>query len=322
MAMRTTQFGRWIRRCWIPAISIVWLTHGTPAQAEYGRPWDLSLRLFSEYNDNVPLAADDTDFSGEQKSLGAGFSAAGVYRIIQEYPWEVGVGAGFVQTGYLESNVNDFNFTSIAPRVYGRYLFNLGAMPARAEAAFTFRDDLLDFEQFEQSYIPALSLTVFPIDPLAITAYTRLSIDQFDDDGADPAVTSRDATQYVVGLNGRYVFPGGMQNVGLTGEYRHNDADGDNFTYDSYIVSADFWTHIVGPFSASVSGGYTNEDYTDFTTDPKRTQDNLYGTVTVYMALSHELTLDAYYSYTHMDGSTDAFSLDRSIVGVGLTYRP
>jgi hypothetical protein len=85
MGMRATRFGRWIRRCWIPALSIVGLTYVAPATAEYGRPWDLSLRLFSEYNNNVPLAADATDFTGEQESLGAGFSAAGVYRIIQGF---------------------------------------------------------------------------------------------------------------------------------------------------------------------------------------------------------------------------------------------
>src|SRR5438876_10438701 len=77
MKLRATGGMGWVRRSWIPALGMVWMVGGMPAKAEVGRPWDLSLRVFTEYNDDVPLAADNTAFTGNQESLGAGLAAAG-----------------------------------------------------------------------------------------------------------------------------------------------------------------------------------------------------------------------------------------------------
>jgi hypothetical protein len=301
---------------------MICMAAGSTARAQDDRrPWDLSLRIFTEYNENVPLAADVTGFAGESSSFGAGFSAAGVYRFIQRDPWEFGVGGSFVQTGYLESDVDDFNYTSISPNIYGSYKFMMGSMPAKAQVSLTVRHDWLGGDYFQTSIAPQASLTFIPMPRTAVTVFTGVSFDDFDDDGGNPDVTSRDAQNYRVGVSAKYQFPSGQQSIGGTAEYIKNDADGDNYVFDSWHVSAEFYTVVAGPVSAQLSVGYTNEDYTDFTTNPQREQDNFYATLAIYVALSQQLTLDAYYSYTHMEGSTDEFTLDRSIAGVGLTYR-
>jgi hypothetical protein len=307
---------------WIPIIAILGLLAASTAHAQDDRrPWDLSLRVFTEYNDNVPLAGDAGGFGADENSFGAGFSAAGVYRFVQRAPWEFGVGGAFVQTGYLEEDVNDFNYTSVAPNVYGSYKFMMGAMPSRFDLSLNTRFDWLGGDYFQTSITPQASLMFIPMPRLAVTVYTGVSFDDFDDDTDNPDVLSRDAVQYRIGVSTRYVFPSGQQSIGGLAEYSHNDADGDDYVFDSWRVSANFKTRIFGPVSGEVQVGYTNEDYTEFTTDPQREQDNFFATVALYVALSEQLTLDAYYTFTHMEGSTDEFTLDRSLAGIGLTYR-
>lgn len=305
---------------WYSALLLLPL-FGTATYGEEVRPWELTLQLFSEYDSNVSLAGNTTTFAGSADSLGAGVALAGTYRFVQNDSWEVGAGGRFIQTYYFESDVDNFNLTSLSPSAYVDYFFNLGGLPMTAEAAYSFRQDWLGEMDFENSNDLQFSLQTFPINRLRTRILYGVSFDEFAEDGPNPAVTSRDATQHRVGADATY-FLSENQSIGGTVLYRHNDAEGMNFTFDSWMISAQFNTHIAGPLSGELSGGYSNEDYTRFTTTPQRTQDNLFVCATLYLAISREVMVNAYYSYLHMDGSTDQFTLDRNIVGVGLTYRP
>src|SRR4051794_9295329 len=59
----------------------------------FGRPWDLSLRAFTEFDDNVPLKPDvDPTFPSAPRALGVGVYGNGAYRFYQDDDWTVGAG--------------------------------------------------------------------------------------------------------------------------------------------------------------------------------------------------------------------------------------
>lgn len=318
--MRTTgAFGSHVSGRWV--MLLLPMIGAATALGEEVRPWDLTLQLFSEYDSNVALAGQTTNFAGSADSLGGGFALAGTYRFVQNDTWEIGAGGRFIQTYYFESDVDNFNLTSLSPSAYVNYLFDLGGLPMTAQGAYSFRQDWLGEADFQSSNDLQFSLETFPIQRLRTRVLYGVSFDEFAEDGPNPAVTSRDDTQHRVGADATYYLTD-EQSIGGTVQYRHNDAEGANFTFDSWLVSGQFNTRIVGPLSGELSGGYSNEDYTRFTTTPQRTQDNFFVRATLYLAISREVMVNAYYSYLHMEGSTDQFTLDRNIVGVGLTYRP
>jgi hypothetical protein len=65
--------------------------------APTSRPWDLTIRVFTEYDDNVPLAGVNTSFTGDKGSVRFGTSVSGGYRLIQTKERQAGLGGNFVQ---------------------------------------------------------------------------------------------------------------------------------------------------------------------------------------------------------------------------------
>src|SRR3990172_1671939 len=67
--------------------------------APTSRPWDLAIRVFTEYDDNVPLAGENASFAGDKGSVRFGTSVSGGYRLIQTKKRQAGLGATLFRRG-------------------------------------------------------------------------------------------------------------------------------------------------------------------------------------------------------------------------------
>jgi hypothetical protein len=284
------------------------------------RPWDLSIRLFTEYDSNIPVAARSTDFTGHKEGVDLGAGVSGSYKFIQERQWDLGAGGNIVQVWNTRSGLSDFNLTSLSPRLFGDYFFEAWTKPAQAEMAYQFRSDWLGGSGFEKSHTISWDFGIMPSRNLLTGIYYHLAVENFDDEGDTPSLTSRDAVNHTLGIKGTYSYGYNRPSITLNYQFSHNDADGRNFTFDSHGISARFITPIIIPVKMILDAGYTSQDYTHFTPRPERTQDNQNYGITFLLPVSRNLTADLGYKFAKYKGSESRFEAKKHKVGLGLAY--
>ena len=287
------------------------------------RPWELSLRLFTDYDSNIPLAPRDratAGFSGHKSGIDMGFGVSGSYKFVDAQNWDLGAGGQFVQVWNTRSGLSDFNLTSVSPRLFADYFFAAGTMPGQAQMGYQFKHDWLHGEAFERNHTLSWTLGILPLPRLSTGIYYNLAFEDFDDDGTARRLTSRDATNHAVGLKGTYAWGYNKPAVTVNYQFSHNSAEGRNFTFDAHSISGQFITPIVLPLKLKLEAGYSNEGYTRFTPKPERTQDNQNYGATLLLPLSRNISADLGYTFAKYKGSESRFDATRHRVILGLNY--
>lgn len=321
-----------------------------PGSSEYEptfgerRRWDLSIRAFAGYNDNVPQVPYSTNFfsedPGAKKSGYGGLTIDGNYRLLQTDEYLAGAGLHFDQTFYYKnigpaccsSDPKDYNFMAISQSVFGRYFFALApglrVMPASVGMAYSYRQELPTSLSglIWHTKIHSLNwdLGVDVIRQLKLALNYNLSFLNFN---PTYSTDSRDATAQSVGVSGAYAFQGGLRTITLGYQYGVYDARGRNWQVPgSHGVKASFKTHVVDRLWANLNVSSTWEDYKGFI-DPdipppgrkwQRTEN--YGAQLLYVLTNH-ITVDLYYNYTGWVSNQRKFEANRNNGGMGTTYR-
>jgi hypothetical protein len=331
----------------LPSVSISQV-YQPPGSSEYDptfgerRQWDLSIRAFVGYNDNVPQVPYSTDFfsfdPGAKKSGYGGLTIDGNYRLLQTNDYLLGAGLHFDQTFYgknigptcCSSDPRDYNLTAISPSIFARYFFGLTRrMPASVGMSYSYRQDWLPISPsglIWHTKIHSLKwdLGVDVIRQLKVALGYNLS---FLDFNPTQSTDSRDATAHGVGVSGTYAFQGGLRSITLGYQYGVYDARGRNWDASgSHGVKASFKTHVYGRLWAQFDVSSTWEDYKGFMNPDipppgrkwQRTEN--YGAQLLYVLTKH-ITLDLFYNYTGWVSNQRKFEANRNNGGFGVTYR-
>ena len=259
-------------------------------------------------------------FFGDTESVRFAGQFSGQYRAVNESNWVAGIGLNLAQTFAAESDLNDFDLTAIDPHVFTTPSFSFLGKPANASLDYAFRRDYFAGDGFETSHRLNTNLGIRYNPSLYLGLYYHVVFDDFDVNGAVPATTSRDATQHRIGLYGTYTLRPNRRFLTLGGSYRKNDADGRNFEFDSYGVSARFRTKVKGPVWLSITGAYSSDDYTRFTVTPARDQGIAFVRGVLMWHVTQKLTVDLSYSYTDANSDRSEFEVERNTVAIGATY--
>jgi hypothetical protein len=290
------------------------------ALAKTSRPWDFSLRLLTEFDDNVPLVSDASTFSGDKDSIKFGVVASGSYIIVRNAAWQAGFGGTVMQTVNIDSDVNDYNLTSLSPSFFARYYFDLRGRPAETEMAYTLRADWLGGNRYATSNVLLWDLRFHPRPAIRAGIYYHLFFDDFTLEGTEPVRTSRDADRHALGVKGTYTFSQGLRAITVNYEYGKNNAEGSNFVFSSHKIAGRFTTRLMPPLWLVLDVSFTDQDYTDYTPQPRRTQDNLYYRVMLLLPVSVDLTFDLSFSRSKYNGSQSRFDAERDRLGLGATF--
>lgn len=309
------------------------------------RPWDLSIRIFGGYNDNVPLVPYSTFCRGPfercaKESFYGGFTTIGSYRLIQNREWLAGVELSFDQVFYdknignahSSSDPRDYNLTSLNPSVFGRYFFGFRygswVLPMSVGMTYSYQSEWLPIKG---PLIWHASVHTLKWDLGAdVTRKLQVKIDysvSFEDFNRHNSIEARDATTQSVGLSGTYSFHGGLRQITLGYQYGTSNAESRNFDIEnSHGIKARFRTRVYGPFWLVLDAGTTWEDYKGFIADfippPGREWQRIdeYGAQLLY-AVTRHITFDLFYKYTNWDSNQRQFQAHRNNGGIGLTYR-
>ena len=262
-------------------------------------------------------------------SFAPGVFASGVWRLFENLNWTVGAGGNAFHKQQLDTDVDDFSVSAITPRLFAEFRGWPTNVPTRTGISYDFRRDWLGGDGFSSSHSFNMSLAVRPERELELGSRIIVVVKDFDDDGVEPARTSRDALRSGAQLEGSYDF--GPRSPRVAGAYRYlrGFADGDDFDTEAHRVGASISQAVrlgdlvprLRVVLVRLSGAYEHVDHVHFRGSPQREQDNYEIGFDVTGALSRNLFADIFYSYERNDSNRPEFDTNRNIVGFGITYR-
>ena len=303
----------------ILAAGLAAATAAAPAAADGPRPWDLSLRAFGTYDDNVALTSDATGVGGTEDTFGVGSAVSGVYRLVQTSAWQAGLGGSAFYNRPLSTP--SFRSTGFSPNAFASYRTGIHQMPLRIDGAFSLSRDWVGGDPFSSAFSPNVSATLQATDRLLVSTSLGARFSEFQDDGALPEETSRDGTAYTAGLSGTYQLGAGWPNLTLGYAYAVDNTDGTDFVTEAHQVNARVDMPL--PYAAllSVGGQYARVNYPDFSTSPGRQQDNYQVQTTLTVPVGREVSVDVNHVYNLNTSNIASFDTSRNQVTFGVSYR-
>lgn len=307
-----------------------------------GRPWDLSVRAFVGYNDNVPLVPYISACSKDcaKQSFYGGLSISGNYRLVQNQQWLAGVGLNFDEVAYSHNigaaccttDGQDYNLTAVSPNAFARYFFGLKMggfdriMPSSAGMTYSYRRDWL---QIVGPLIWHTSIHTLQWDvAVDVLRQLRMGLNYsvaFSDLNRAQSFNSRDTTAYLVGLNGTYFFQGGLRSITLDYRLGTTDARGEKFDIPfTNGLKGRFQTRVLGPLWLALDAGSTWDRYRGKTfagVGTRRWQRTEKYRGTLLYSLTQNITMDLFYEYTGWVANQREFEANRNNGGAGVTYR-
>lgn len=293
----------------------------------YERPggprfYEVFLQVAPQLDFNVPEAPDNSNaFSDDESFRFTEYASLGL-RTKQLGNWFLGADFSTYQSQNTKDELRKFNLSTFNISPYVNYTTTILGKPFSPVLRYNFNYALLDYDSYSNSHsISATLNTAFTESTLTVPFY-RITFDDFNDEGFDSALSSRDATNNALGLLQYIFFMERALNVWIGYEYQNNNADGLNFNFNGHRITGGVSTPVYWGIRADLSAEYAREDYPDFQgpRDRETNRGSFFGRITrnikgpIYGAFS--------YSYTNEDSNYSVLEFDRHILtwSVFLSY--
>jgi len=301
--------------------------------------WEIKVRAFAGYDDNVQLVPDEPPFFDPRADTGsafAGISANAVIRFRLGPATDFGVSGRIDHLRYFgkqsitapdfieQDDQADYSLTTAAATAFVEQGFSVGGAPARLGMSYSFRH--------ERAKVEAIGVNAhttagyFQVQPGRATTLRAAASYSWNDYSVDfTGIPTRDRDGGFLALDftlTQRLTPRQTLSVGVG--YIRNDA-GRDWDYHGWRLSAALTTHIAGPVYARAGLAYTDSDYrggfTDIVPGPGRTEQQLLDLgVGAYLYLSPDWVLDVGYRYQDFDANLPQFSGSRQQVTAGITW--
>lgn len=278
------------------------------------RLYQVFLQVAPQLDFNVPEAPDNSNsFSDDESFRFTEYASLGL-RTKQLGNWFFGADFSTYQSQNTKQELREFNLSTFNISPYINYTTTVFGKPFSPIVRYNFNYALLDYDSYSNSHSISASLnTAFTEDTLTIPFY-RITFDDFNDEGFDPSISSRDATNNAVGLLQYFFFMQRALNVWIGYEFQNNNADGLNFNYNGNRITGGVSVPIFWNIRTDLSAEYARDDYSDFQgpRDRETNRGNLFGRITrnikgpIYGAIS--------YNYTKEDSNYSVLEFDRHII--------
>ncbi len=278
------------------------------------RLYQVFLQIAPQLDFNVPESPDNSSsFSDDESFRFTEYASLGI-RTKQLGNWFLGADFSTYQSQNTKEELREFNLSTFDISPYINYTTTVFGKPFSPILRYNFNYALLDYDSYSNSHsISATLNTAFTENTLTVPFY-RLRFDEFNDEGFDSSISSRDATNNAVGLLQYFFFMQRAVNVWVGYEFQKNDADGLNFNYNGHRVTAGVSVPIYWGIRTDLSGEFGRDDYPDFQgpRDRETNRGNFFGRITrnikgpIYGAFS--------YSYTNENSNYSVLEFDRHII--------
>jgi tetratricopeptide (TPR) repeat protein len=302
------------------------------------RRWSVEARAGVFYDTNVsasPLPSSDAISEGirisnnardQVESPGELLALRLEYAWLRQGPWEATVGYSFYQT--INNDVSDFNIQDHLVVLNGFYRGVLGALPYQLGAQYAFDYTLLGGDRFLQRHGGTLFGSLAESSRHLTTAQGRIEWKNYADDPLDPDEV-QDATNGMVGLVHTMFFGGGKHLIRLGYQFDVEAAKGQNFDYiGNRLIAGFMYTFPVWGLRLRYDFDFHRRDYENLNTifpaaapgTVKRKDNEQNHAVRLELPLPHGLTLAAEYLHTISDSNLAAYSFDRDVFTLLLSW--
>ncbi len=228
--------------------------------------------------------------------------------------WVMGAEFSTYQSQHTESDLDDFNVSTLNISPYFNYTSTLLGRPFSPYLRYDFYYVLLGGDSFSNSHIINASFNIGITRNTLTVPFYLLTFYDFDDEGFDPDISSRDAVNNAVGIRQYFFFLQRATNIWFSYEFQRNDADGLNFNYNAHKVGGGFSFPITWGVRTDASAEYGREDYPDFQAVRDRETNRQTYSVRISRNIIARIFGAFSYSYTNEDSNFDVLEYDRHII--------
>ncbi|MBN1669485.1 MAG: tetratricopeptide repeat protein [Kiritimatiellae bacterium] len=286
------------------------------------RRWNVAARIAGEYDDNVPARSKHDEDGGSTDAWRALLSLYLEYRLldqkIEKTPFTLGAAYSVYANWHEDDLYTDYDLVvhsgTVFVRKSGRRL-----LPYNLEIAGSYSDVQLGTEPYSETAEARGELSIQWADWAVAAPRYSMSWKGFEDDTVQPDLYSRDGLDQTIGIDQYFYLFDNRLILGLGYGYRTARTEGGTFDIDSH--NGQMSASVALPLNLRIRTRveYADEDYIEYTPDPRRTDDSW----TVSTSLSRAVCGDwlrAELNHTYVTSqSTLAFAeFDRNVYGASL----
>jgi hypothetical protein len=232
--------------------------------------------------------------------------------------------------GLLEGSTYQAQYPDSAFEGFGLSTYGLGALlqrdttlarlPLVLLARYGYTWVFLDGDAYSGSHTATASVQVDEAHWTATNVYYRYTRDDFEEEGFDPTISSRDADNHAIGIAQILYFADRQGQVRVAYEYQENRARGLNFDLDGHKVTVSASAPLPGGVQGELAAEYARERYPSFQGPVRRKTDRwgVRGSLARWFGGSFLVRLTGAWSTEQSSYAT--LEYDRWVVGASLSY--
>jgi len=289
--------------------------------------WDAYVQLGAQYDDNV-LATPEVFEDGPVENRDSGrvfeYVSAG-YTLINSGSWHLRLEGNGYFSQHLDAAFKSNDIQALGAAAMLSYAGSIGAIAVVPAVRYDFRSNFLKTNDFSFGHGVALTIDAGWTDWLKTHVFYRVAIDDFDFDGDEPPITSRDGFAYNAGLIQYIVFEFLNRAGSLSAGYEYSDRNAEGDFFDSYVHTAHGALQLPLPLDLTldVSGSYGWDHFPNYVSG----EDGIVRRTDIYTAsaaLSRPITdtvsLSFSFSYTREDSDDSNLSYSRKVYALVLGH--
>jgi tetratricopeptide (TPR) repeat protein len=274
-----------------------------------------------QYDSNIPAAPDDPSlYQGKHGGVRVVEYVSAELRFLRRPGWLGSLEASTYQAQYPDSAFEAFDLSTYGAGLLLQRDTTLGSLPVTALAKYGYSWVYLDGDPYSGSHQATVSFQLDEARWTATNVYYRYTRDDFEDEGFDPAISSRDADNHAVGITQILYFADRRGQVRLGYEYQDNRADGLNFDFQGHRVSVGATVPLPWEAQGELNAEYAHEEYPDFQGPVRRKTDRWTVGGNLSRWLFPKILLRLTGQWTSETSSYRALEYDRWVVGLSLSY--
>ncbi len=286
------------------------------------RRWTLCLRVAEEHDDNVPARSSETASDGVDESWREVVSAYFELRAVDQdrgrSPLTVGSYISAYANWHEESVYSDYDVLVGSAALFVRRSGSLG-LPYDIDLTASFTDVDLGEDPYSSTWDASLGIEIQWARWAVLTPRVAWASKDFENDTTMPELYSRDGTDSIAGVDQYLYLFGNRLTLGVGYEYRKVEADGTLFDIDSHNAHVAIYVSLPLKFRMGTRVSYAEEDYIEYTPDPRRVDDSLNVNTSLSRPLfCNWLTAEISHTYESSESTVAFADYERNVAGVSL----
>ena len=273
--------------------------------------WTATLEAGAQYDSNIPAAPDG--FGTKTGGFRLFERVTGSAELWQSGAWTLNTDGAIYASQHVDNTFSDFNTITVDAGLDIRHQTSIGDVPLSIGGGYGITATWVGADPFSRVHDIDLTLLAAPAPDWLTQAQYVLSLEEYDDDGVLPTITSRDAVAHALGLT-QYWFVDGRETFVYAGyTYGWTTAEGSNFDRRSHTVTIGGSTQVQPDIRLDASAAYLREDYPDFVGPIQRDTNRLDLTFGASKEIFEDTELSASWTYIDEESSIDVLSYHQHV---------